>query len=235
MKIEVVTDLSQHHNDKPQNVNKQNSEGLGLNQSASVVKNKDVKKTSLKPRKIHSKKERGPSSSDSSSDSCSSSDSDSTSSSSDYSTDDLRSKSRRRKRNKKRHNKRSHKRSRHRSKSIPRLDDVVLIPVIQNQQGLLMNNNPIYYQNLRVLSTKTIEKIQKFDYVSIMKARDFWEQEKKNENDMELFNQLIDISVIEGVNLIIYSYFMRKDQPDDANQAINWRQAFHLENYSRCS
>jgi hypothetical protein len=156
----------------------------------------------------------------------SSSDSGSSSSSSDYSTDDSKRKSRRRKRNKKRHNKRSHKRSRHRSKSIPSLDAVIPVPFIQNQQGLLMNNNPLYNQNLRVLSTKKIEKIQKFDYVSIAKARDFWEQEKQNENDMELFHQLIDNSFIEGVNTIIYSYFMRKDQPEDANQAINWSQSF---------
>jgi uncharacterized NAD(P)/FAD-binding protein YdhS len=43
---------------------------------------------------------------------------------------------------------------------------------------------------------------------------------------MELFHQLIDISIIEGVNTIIYSYFIRKDQPDDANQSFNWRQSF---------
>jgi hypothetical protein len=89
-----------------------------------------------------------------------------------------------------------------------------------------MNNNSVYNQNLRVLTTKTIEKIQRFEYASIVKARDFWEQEKQNANDMELFNQLIDINIIEEVNTIIYSYFMRKGQPEDANQAMNWRQNF---------
>jgi hypothetical protein len=43
---------------------------------------------------------------------------------------------------------------------------------------------------------------------------------------MELFHQLIDITIIEDVNKIIYSYVMRKSQPEDANQAMNWRKNF---------
>ena len=74
---------SQHHEDRTQAVNKPNNEGLGLNQSAPVVVNKDCRKTSRKPRKEHSKKEKDPSSSDSNSNSSSSSDSGSISSSSD--------------------------------------------------------------------------------------------------------------------------------------------------------
>jgi hypothetical protein len=45
-------DSSQHHEDRTQAVNKQNSEGLGLNQSVPVVENKDSRKTSRKERNM---------------------------------------------------------------------------------------------------------------------------------------------------------------------------------------